>query len=379
MLTNRIMDGIDVNFEKARIEQAVEKSLYHIVNYDTSTVTDDPSVISKVWQEDFQAVFTAGLGGVPTQRQEDRGGVNKISVPTLSEEDMAKRFCQAILALGEQCKELRSGSTLTCTILHNTTLFTAQVGDSRSVVLVRTPDGGFISTRLTWSHRPTDLDEEKRVLATGGQITRVASEGVRLNGKIKVTRAFGDNFSIPELKKGLSFEPTITKYELPPNAEAYVILGTDGIMDALHDEELAMLFKQALNSVDQKEALPILAQTLRKLAYARNTKQLLGWRETQLDNIALLILPVNQSAISSQNIVYGFVADGHGGDETVNYIAAQLQVKLQAVLGQAMEATVAKESSYSHRFHSWWSSVRAPEKKIATENKTHKITSTGVS
>ncbi len=95
----------------------------------------------------------------------------------------------------------REGSTGTIVYIHNSTVWCANVGDSKAVLARRSlkDPTSLTSLQLTRDHSTLDLSEVKRVEACGAHVANG-----RVNGVLEVTRSFGD----PEFKKvGVSAVP----------------------------------------------------------------------------------------------------------------------------------------------------------------------------
>jgi len=137
----------------------------------------------------------------------------------------------------------------------------ASIGDSRAV-LVR--NGSAI--RFTEDHKPCNDDEEERIRALGGWVTR--DEVSRVNGSLAVSRSIGDFYMHPLV----STEPFLRSTELTP-ADEYLIIACDGLWDVFSDEEAAVI---AIKAVDVKAA----AVKLRDLAYLRGSD----------DNISVVVI-----------------------------------------------------------------------------------------
>ncbi|CAM9871826.1 unnamed protein product, partial [Chrysoparadoxa australica] len=103
-------------------------------------------------------------------------------------------------------------------------LYTANVGDCRAIIC-----RAGVAVELSQDHKPTREDEQARIEAAGGYISRG-----RLNGLLGVTRAFGD----------ITFKPEIAVTKLVPEDE-FFILACDGIWDA-------MTSQQAVNYVQRR-------------------------------------------------------------------------------------------------------------------------------
>ncbi|CAK9104982.1 unnamed protein product [Durusdinium trenchii] len=119
------------------------------------------------------------------------------------------------------------------------TVHTAHVGDSRAI-LARLADGAnggkcFIVKELTKDHRPDDETEAQRVKDAGGHIrlaggkrARVICDSVPGHPGFALTRSLG--LSIGQ-ECGIIAEPQVSSQHLPGEAEALLILGTDGLFE----------------------------------------------------------------------------------------------------------------------------------------------------
>lgn len=86
------------------------------------------------------------------------------------------------LELAANHKTVIDGCTATCALVTPSTIFLINLGDSRSVVI--NPDGSFVQTN---DHKPTNPEEERRIVEAGG----IVSSG-RVDGDLAVSRALGD-------------------------------------------------------------------------------------------------------------------------------------------------------------------------------------------
>jgi len=112
--------------------------------------------------------------------------------------------------------------------------YCANIGDTRCILIHK--DG---VKRISYDDRATDKNEINRVKNAGGIIF-----GGRVYGQLMLTRAFGDN----ELKKyGVICKPHIVRTELNMG-DKYIILASDGVWDALDDNEVYSLSLIVKNS-----------------------------------------------------------------------------------------------------------------------------------
>ncbi|PIO61069.1 protein phosphatase 2C, partial [Teladorsagia circumcincta] len=96
----------------------------------------------------------------------------------------------------------KDGTTVTCVLLLNDSLYVANLGDSKAIVC-RSKEGGFSHIELTVNHNPTMYEERMRIQKAGGTV----KDG-RVDGIIEVSRSIGDGqfkthgvTCIPDMKK----------------------------------------------------------------------------------------------------------------------------------------------------------------------------------
>jgi len=113
-------------------------------------------------------------------------------------------------------------------------ILVANAGDCRVVVGTR----GGKARRLTSDHlASTNEGERARVVAAGGSITADAAGKLRVQGLIQVTRSLGDAAVKPF---GVTATPETCIMDVGPD-EAYLIVASDGMWDALADERAVRL------------------------------------------------------------------------------------------------------------------------------------------
>jgi protein phosphatase PTC1 len=119
---------------------------------------------------------------------------------------------------------------------HSKVLYTANVGDSR-VVLV----SNYGAKRLSYDHKASDYSEINRVRSCGGIIFND-----RVFGQLILTRALGD---LALKRQGVIPTPYVSKYHISEK-DKYVILASDGVWDVLSDEDMFLFSKAVRNSDD---------------------------------------------------------------------------------------------------------------------------------
>lgn len=157
-----------------------------------------------------------------------------------------ERLARAFLITDCESKKsgiMTSGATCVSALLHNDggckKLYVANVGDSRAVLCaVRNESGnrpenecGYCSKRLSYDHTADDPNEQARIKAAGGFITRG-----RVLGILAVARSFGDH----GMKDFVTAEPHLSEVELSDGGVGsfpFLILACDGVWDVMSDQE----------------------------------------------------------------------------------------------------------------------------------------------
>ncbi|KAK4766973.1 hypothetical protein SAY86_014724 [Trapa natans] len=118
----------------------------------------------------------------------------------------------------------QDGATAVCVWVLGNTVFVANIGDAKAVLARSTVDDGESHMKaivLTREHKAIYPQERARIQKAGGS---VSSNG-RLQGRLEVSRAFGDR----QFKKvGVIATPDIHSFNLT-GREHFIILGCDGL------------------------------------------------------------------------------------------------------------------------------------------------------
>ena len=151
-----------------------------------------------------------------------------------------KALKKSFLVLDEELKKFKNtdsiGSTATVIFINRETdamlgtkkvVYCANIGDTSCVLFSKSR-----CKKLSFDHRCNEESEVTRVKKGGGLIANG-----RLNGKLEVTRGFGD-FAMKS--KGLTCEPFINKIVLN-ESDKFVVLCTDGVWDVVNEEDLFYL------------------------------------------------------------------------------------------------------------------------------------------
>lgn len=148
--------------------------------------------------------------------------------------------------LSEQLKENQaidtymSGSTAVVVVSYQNTLYVANIGDSRAVLVQLGESGNWKGIPLTTDHNCMDKEELQRVQSAGARVEQLLIDGEK-DGPLRifkgtlpypglvVTRAFGDAVAS---RLGVLSVPEITTWNLTSNDKC-LILATDGVWDGI--------------------------------------------------------------------------------------------------------------------------------------------------
>ena len=125
--------------------------------------------------------------------------------------------------------KIPSGTTANICILLDNQLICANVGDSRSILCRNN-----IAIPLSFDHKPNNKEEYDRIVKTNGFV-----KNKRLNGRLAVSRAIGDNMfkHIDKNKSPLISIPEINEFVLS-NKDKYIVLACDGLWDVMSNQEV---------------------------------------------------------------------------------------------------------------------------------------------
>eukprot|EP00112_Aurelia_sp_Birch-Aquarium-sp1_P006300 Seg1698.2 transcript_id=Seg1698.2/GoldUCD/mRNA.D3Y31 product="putative protein phosphatase 2C T23F11.1" protein_id=Seg1698.2/GoldUCD/D3Y31 len=140
--------------------------------------------------------------------------------------------CDADMLQDETMKDEMAGSTAICILIKDSTMYSANCGDSRAVSSVR----GKVQ-ELSFDHKPSNEGETKRIIAAGGWV-----EFNRVNGNLALSRAMGDFIFKKNTKKSAEEQivtayPDVTVHKITDDHE-FIFLACDGIWDVMSNEEV---------------------------------------------------------------------------------------------------------------------------------------------
>jgi len=187
----------------------------------------------------------------------------------------------------------KSGTTATALYVTEHAVIVASVGDSRAVLSVGTSyncSDHASSIQLTFDHVAADENERRRIESQGGVVE--SRGGIpRVNGTLVLSRSIGDL----HLAKFLSRTPSVvamTKSEVRENCRVtmkindempcFIILASDGLWDALSNQEAVDLVEQVIQKYDRGSwdedggAFQEAAEILTQEAYTRGSTDNIG-------------------------------------------------------------------------------------------------------
>lgn len=138
--------------------------------------------------------------------------------------------------------ELRNegGCTAVTVLLRAGKIYCANAGDSRAVLY---RDGNAIP--LSRDHKPSDPQEEERIVKAGGTISNK-----RVNGVLSLARAIGDYEFKEDPERALADQvitalPDVTSLDASIG-DQFIVLACDGVWDVLSNEECCALIVEGL-------------------------------------------------------------------------------------------------------------------------------------
>ena len=169
----------------------------------------------------------------------------------------------------------KSGSTLCLGILSNKNLIFANIGDSRAILCSCyniNNRQNWKCSQLTKDHKPMDKSEYKRIISSGGTVSRLINieknnEEIgpyRVWGKtqdkgpgLAMSRSIGDGLA---KTLGVLSEPDIFQYGLNEN-DKFIVCASDGVWEYLSNEDVMNTIKDIYeNEGNAEEACDILVK-----------------------------------------------------------------------------------------------------------------------
>jgi len=173
---------------------------------------------------------------------------------------------------------IQGGSTALCAYINSNSLYLANVGDSKAIVI-----RNGLPVALNIEHRANNEEERKNVENRGGFVFEKKSQNSSrflVQGALELTRSIGD----PHYKDFITCEPDIVEYTLDKD-DQYIIMASDGFWNEISEEETVKLIK----GFDKSNGLSnfLVGEALKRKLY-------------NIDNISLIVIDVQKLVKASQ-------------------------------------------------------------------------------
>jgi len=180
--------------------------------------------------------------------------------------------------------KLEDGSTGIVALIYKDTLFVANAGDSRGVMC---QNDSLVA--LSDDHKPDNETEKARIEKYGGAVKKG-----RINGKLAVSRGFGD---LPYKDKDtfgekfVTVEPDVQSFAINKDV-SFIILACDGLWDTISSDEAVAFVSSKLKSPeynfrsDDNRGLYNICIELTTLAYNKGST----------DNISIVLVQFNHKS-----------------------------------------------------------------------------------
>jgi serine/threonine protein phosphatase PrpC len=169
---------------------------------------------------------------------------NLVTQPELAIKEAFKQVCTDLDAT--DINIAFSGTTCVLGLEIGPTMYIANIGDSRCIVVQQT-DGMVQAKPLSVDQKPDDPVEKARILRAGGRVEPLPGPATEDMGPNRVwladidvpglamSRSIGDEISHTV---GVISEPEITKYEIQPE-DMYIVWASDGVWEFLSNQQVA--------------------------------------------------------------------------------------------------------------------------------------------
>ena len=182
-----------------------------------------------------------------------------------------------------------SGSTCSSLIITPSKFICANAGDSRCVIGKQSKNGEWSSYNLSRDHKPTEPDELKRILASGGRVgayedqngNPIGPERVWVAGEdvpgLAMSRSFGDDVA---QSVGVIAVPEIVHTEIKEE-DKFIVIASDGIWEFISSDECVKMIKDYYIEGDISGAL--------KMLYKEASKRWI-MEEEVIDDITVILV-----------------------------------------------------------------------------------------
>ena len=191
-----------------------------------------------------------------------------------------------------------AGTTACAVYITSKSIITINVGDSRAILY----SGSESTFDLSRDHKPSDKDEEDRIMRSGGFVTQPEKgDGVhRVMGRLSLSRALGDW----EMRPWVSATPDVT-IRPRSTSDEFVVLATDGVWDVMSSAEVNKMLKSRLMKGQRhRQAMNAVLTECR--------------RRGSGDNITIVIADISSSGSSSSSSVRNHNHNNNDFDNSLN-------------------------------------------------------------
>jgi len=167
---------------------------------------------------------------------------------------LSEAYIKVDESLAQSVDATVSGTTAVTAVIKDGHLWIANSGDSRAIVVRKTPKEGVLKAiDLTIDHKPDSPSEMKRILQMGGHVTPAGANGSpsrvwhNLRG-LAMARSIGDHAAATV---GVIAEPEITEYDLVDD-DYCIVIASDGVWELLSSQNVADIIA-SITSGDSNE------------------------------------------------------------------------------------------------------------------------------
>lgn len=167
---------------------------------------------------------------------------------------------------------LQMGCTAVVVLQKGNEFVVANCGDSRAII-----NDVNNAVAITEDHKPDK--EIERIMSAGGFVTHNHMDVPRVNGSLAVSRSLGDFYLFPSV----IWKPDIYTFRTSPRNQ-YMVLATDGIWDAVSNEEMVAIMNEQVHTQNNIE---------NAINIAHSHALLLARKRGSVDNVTLLTIEIN--------------------------------------------------------------------------------------
>ena len=195
-----------------------------------------------------------------------------------------------------------SGSTCVSLLLKEkdiSTVYIANVGDSRTIVIRENENNAWTFEQLSRDHKPTEEDEYERIIEADGEIEAIEDDNGNWTGPLRVwekgsegpglamTRSLGDKVGT---KIGVVCTPEVFKYNIKDEDRAFII-ASDGLWEYMSNQEVTEAVKEII--LDMRENNEVSADIIANELFKQSV---IRWRQKEpgMDDITIICVLLNQ-------------------------------------------------------------------------------------